>query len=80
MTAGGLFVFGYVFKYVTWVSVQSQVEETNRLTHEDASRQLTQARAEARDATEAQRQAADRLVEKDKEAARLTEQLQGFIL
>ena len=41
---------------------------------------LTQARAEARDATEAQRQAADRLVEKDKEAARLTEQLQGFIL
>ena len=41
---------------------------------------LTQARAEARDATEAQRQAADQLVEKDKEAARLTEQLQGFIL
>ena len=47
MTAGGLFVFGYVFKYVTWVSVQSQVEETNRITHEDASRQLTQARADA---------------------------------
>ena len=41
---------------------------------------LAQARAEARDATEAQRQAADRLVEKDQEAARLTEQLQGFIL
>ena len=41
---------------------------------------LTQARAEARAATEAQRQAADRLVEKDKEAALLTEQLQGLIL
>eukprot|EP00964_Phaeocystis_antarctica_P088881 scaffold56583_cov63-Phaeocystis_antarctica.AAC.1 len=41
---------------------------------------LTQARAEARDATEAQRQAVDRLVEKDKEAALLTEQLQGLIL
>ena len=45
--AGGLFVFGYAFKYVTWVSVQSQVEETNRLTHEDASRQLAEAREEA---------------------------------
>ena len=41
---------------------------------------LTQARAEARDATEAQRQAADLLVQKDKEAALLTEQLQGLIL
>ena len=45
--AGGLFAFGYAFKYVTWVSVQSQVEETNRLTHEDASRQLAEAREEA---------------------------------
>ena len=41
---------------------------------------LTQARAEAHDAAEAQRQAADRRVESEKEAALLTEQLQAFIL
>ena len=45
--AGGLFLAGNVFKYVTWLNVQEQVEQTSKAAHEDASRQLIQARETA---------------------------------
>ena len=45
--AGGLFVAGNVFKYWTWVVAHDAVSKVEQEAHEDASRQLREARDSA---------------------------------
>ena len=45
--AGGLFVAGNLFKYYTWVIAHDAVSRVEQEAHEDASRQLREARDSA---------------------------------
>ena len=45
--AGGLFIAGNVFKYWTWVVAPDAVSKVEQEAHEDASRQLREARDSA---------------------------------
>ena len=45
--AGGLFVAGNLFKYYTWVIAHDAVIKVEQEAHEDASRQLREARDSA---------------------------------
>ena len=45
--AGGLFIAGNLFKYYTWVIAHDAVSRVEQEAHEDASRQLREARDSA---------------------------------